>query len=51
MKMSTQQWQLKEKQLNVEQLQKEKQLNVEQLQKEKQLNVDDNLINKLTIAI
>ena len=41
MKMSTEQW-----------LQKEKQLNVKQLQKEKQLNVkDDNLVYKLTIAI
>jgi len=40
MKMPTQQWQ-----------QKEKQLNVKQLQKEKQLNVDDKLVKKLTIVI
>ena len=52
MKMSTEQWLQKEKQLNVKQFQKEKQLNVKQFQKEKQLNVkDDNLVYKLTIAI
>jgi len=51
MKMPTQLWLQKEKQLNVKQLQKEKQLNVKQLQKEKQLNVDDNHVNKLTIVI